>query len=595
MIEINNLTKRYSDTVAVDDLSFTVPSGQVTGFLGPNGAGKSTTMRVIMGLDRATKGSATIDGRTYTDQRAPLRHVGALLEAKAVHPGRSAYAHLLALAQTHGLPRGRVDQVIDLVGLRSVAGRRAGGFSLGMGQRLGLAVALLGDPSTIILDEPVNGLDPDGVLWIRTLLRSLAEEGRTVLVSSHLMSEMALTAEHLIIVGRGRLLADTSVDELIATATNRPVAVTSPDAAALADLLPRLGATVTSLAPDRLDIHGIGADVIGDTAAQHGLRLHELHTTAASLEEVYLALTHDSREYRHRHHERLTVQHRRGPEGCGMTTNTNTNTGRPPASGTSSPSARRQVRPVADPDRGPTVGRLVLSEWTKLRSLRSSWWTLGLAALIGLGLAVAVAYTLGAGGDLGDDNVATVLASTGFAALVMGVLGALQMSGEYATGTISVSLTAVPRRWTLLAAKAAVLVAVVAPVSLAISAGTLLIGDAVIGGGVAFSWEAVLGNTAYLTAVALLALGLATVVRSTAMSITLLVAVVFVLPPLLPLLPWEWVETVADIFPGAAWESLISTVPGTSTMGDVTAVTTLVLWALVPLTAGAILLTRRDA
>ncbi len=297
MIEVNNLTKRYGSKVAVDGVSFTVPSGQVTGFLGPNGAGKSTTMRVIMGLDRATGGSATIDGRTYADQRAPLRHVGALLEAKAVHPGRSAHAHLLALAQTHGLPRRRVDEVIDLVGLGSVAGRRAGGFSLGMGQRLGIAVALLGDPSTIILDEPVNGLDPDGVIWIRTLLRSLAAEGRTVLVSSHLMSEMALTAEHLIIVGRGRLLADTTVDELIATATDRPVRVTSPDAAALTDMLPRHGAAVTSLAADRLSVQGVGADVIGDLAARHGLRLHELHTTAASLEEVYLALTNDSREY----------------------------------------------------------------------------------------------------------------------------------------------------------------------------------------------------------------------------------------------------------------------------------------------------------
>ena len=297
MIEVSTLTKRYGDKVAVDALSFTVPSGQVTGFLGPNGAGKSTTMRVIMGLDRATSGSATIDGRSYADLEAPLRNVGALLEAKASHPGRSARAHLLAIAQTHGLSRRRVDEVIDLVGLTSAAGRLAGGFSLGMGQRLGLAVALLGDPSTIILDEPVNGLDPDGVIWIRTLLRSLADEGRTVLVSSHLMGEMSVTADHLIIVGRGRLLADTSVEALIATATNRPVTVTSPDADALADQLRRQGATVNRVAPDRLDVHDMGADVVGDTAARHGLRLHELHTEAASLEEVYLTLTNDSREY----------------------------------------------------------------------------------------------------------------------------------------------------------------------------------------------------------------------------------------------------------------------------------------------------------
>jgi ABC-2 type transport system ATP-binding protein len=298
VIEVNHLTKRYGDKVAVDNLSFTVQSGQVTGFLGPNGAGKSTTMRLIMGLDRVTSGSALIDGRRYADQRAPLRQVGALLEAKAVHPGRSAHDHLLALAQTHGLPRRRVSEVVDMVGLGAVADKRVGGFSLGMGQRLGIAVALLGDPSTVILDEPVNGLDPDGVLWIRTLLRSLAAEGRTVLVSSHLMTEMALTAERLVIVGRGRLLADTSVEDFIASATDRPVTVSSPDATILADMLLAKGATVTPIEHGRLNVHGAEADVIGDTAAQFGLRVHELHTEVASLEEVYMTLTKDSREYR---------------------------------------------------------------------------------------------------------------------------------------------------------------------------------------------------------------------------------------------------------------------------------------------------------
>ena len=298
MIEVTNLTKRYGDKTAVDDLSFTVQPGTVTGFLGPNGAGKSTTMRVIMGLDRATSGSATIDGRSYVQHRAPLHDVGALLEARAVHPGRSAYAHLLALAQTHGLPRQRVHTVIDLVGLHSVAGKRVGAFSLGMGQRLGIAVALLGDPRTIILDEPVNGLDPDGVLWIRTLLRSLAAEGRTVLISSHLMSEMAMTAEHLVVVGRGRLLADTTVTDLIATATDRPVSVRSPRGGELAELLLAHGGSVTDVAPGQISVHGLDAGTIGDLAAARGLPLHELHTEAASLEEVYMALTNDSREYR---------------------------------------------------------------------------------------------------------------------------------------------------------------------------------------------------------------------------------------------------------------------------------------------------------
>ncbi|SDQ62584.1 ABC transporter ATP-binding protein [Quadrisphaera sp. DSM 44207] len=298
MIEVRGLTKRYGDKTAVDDLSFTVRPGAITGFLGPNGAGKSTTMRMVMGLDRPTSGSALVDGRSYVQHRAPLRQVGALLEARAVHPGRSAYHHLLSLAQTHGLPRRRVHEVIDLVGLRSAARRRAGSFSLGMGQRLGIAVALLGDPATVILDEPVNGLDPDGVLWIRTLLRSLAAEGRTVLISSHLMSEMAVTAEHLIVIGRGRLLADTTVEGLIATATDRPVTVASPRAADLARLLLASGASVTDVEPGRMSVRGAGADAIGDLAAAHGLPLHQLRTETASLEEAYMALTDTSREYR---------------------------------------------------------------------------------------------------------------------------------------------------------------------------------------------------------------------------------------------------------------------------------------------------------
>src|SRR6478609_7958439 len=228
MIEARGLTKRYGDKVAVDGLSFTVRPGIVTGFLGPNGAGKSTTMRMVLGLDRPTAGSATVNGRAYADLAAPLHEVGALLEAKAVHTSRSAFNHLRALAATHGIPRRRVDEVIDLVGLTEVARKRAGGFSLGMGQRLGIAAALLGDPQTVMLDEPVNGLDPDGILWIRNLLKELAAQGRTVFVSSHLMSEMALTAEHLIVVGRGRLIADTSVSAFIEAASRNSVRVRTP-------------------------------------------------------------------------------------------------------------------------------------------------------------------------------------------------------------------------------------------------------------------------------------------------------------------------------------------------------------------------------
>jgi len=298
MIEAHQLTKRYGDKTAVEDLSFTVRPGLVTGFLGPNGAGKSTTMRMILGLDRPTSGSVTVNGRPYVDHQAPLRQVGALLDAKAVHTGRSAADHLRVMAATTGIGRDRAEEVIDLVGLRDVADERAGGFSLGMGQRLGIASALLGDPQTLILDEPVNGLDPEGVLWIRTLLTQLAAEGRTVFLSSHLMTEMALTAQHLIVIGRGRLIRDTSVDDFIASASRDSVFVRSPDDARLRDLLVNDGIDVSSPAPGQLEVTGVTSDEIGRRACAHGLTLLELSPVQASLEEAFMALTHDAVEYR---------------------------------------------------------------------------------------------------------------------------------------------------------------------------------------------------------------------------------------------------------------------------------------------------------
>jgi ABC-2 type transport system ATP-binding protein len=298
MIEAQALTKRYGDKTAVNELSFTVRPGQVTGFFGPNGAGKSTTMRMIIGLDQPTSGQATVGGRPYRDHPAPLREVGALLETRSIHKGRTARVHLLGLAQTQGIPAGRVDEVLALVGLQDAAGRRAGGFSLGMSQRLGIAAALLGDPAAVVLDEPVNGLDPDGVLWVRTLLKSLAAEGRTVLVSSHLMSEMALTAEHLVIIGRGRLLADTTLDELIARVGVGSVLVRSPNATELRDRLVAAGATVTGAEPGLLRATGLTAEQIGDLALRHGLPVHELTPQRASLEQAYMELTRDELEYR---------------------------------------------------------------------------------------------------------------------------------------------------------------------------------------------------------------------------------------------------------------------------------------------------------
>jgi ABC-2 type transport system ATP-binding protein len=299
MIEAHELTKRYGEKTAVDRLSFTVRPGRVTGFLGPNGAGKSTTMRMIVGLDAPTVGrvSVSVGGRRYADQPAPLAAIGTLLEAKAVHTGRSAHKHLLALAHTHGISRRRVDEVIGMAGLSEVAGKRVGGFSLGMGQRLGLAAALLADPAVVMLDEPVNGLDPEGVRWIRGLLRGLAAEGRTVFLSSHLMSEMAQTADHLIIVGRGRLLADTSVLDFLRHAGVGTVRVVSPQAGRLRELLAGPGAEITVTAADTLEVAGPTSQRIGITAAEHGIPLVELTPRQASLEDAYMDLTRQAVEY----------------------------------------------------------------------------------------------------------------------------------------------------------------------------------------------------------------------------------------------------------------------------------------------------------
>ncbi|MFJ2558905.1 MULTISPECIES: ATP-binding cassette domain-containing protein [unclassified Streptomyces] len=297
MIEVTNLSKRYGEKLAVDSLSFVVRPGVVTGFLGPNGAGKSTTMRMIMGLDRPTSGTVTVDGRPHARHAAPLHEIGALLEAKAVHPGRSAYHHLRALAASNGIGTERVLEVIDLVGLSEVARKRAGAFSLGMGQRLGIATALLGDPKTVILDEPVNGLDPEGVLWIRNLLKGLAEQGRTVLVSSHRMSEMAVTAEDLIVIGRGRLLSAGPIADFIARSSRRSVRVRSPHAARLRELLVGDGVTVSSAEAGVLDVEGLDAPEIGDRAASAGLALHHLASQEASLEEAFMEITQDSVEY----------------------------------------------------------------------------------------------------------------------------------------------------------------------------------------------------------------------------------------------------------------------------------------------------------
>ena len=297
MIEAVGLTKRYGDRLAVDQLSFSVKPGQVTGFLGPNGAGKSTTMRMILGLDAPTSGRVTVGGKPFAQAAHPMREVGALLDAKAVHGGRSAYNHLLCLAQTNNLPKRRVDEVIALVGLSAVAKKRSKGFSLGMGQRLGIAAALLGDPQVLMFDEPVNGLDPEGILWIRNLMKALAAEGRTVFVSSHLMSEMEATADHLVVIGRGRLVADCSVQEFIDNNSELSIRVKTPDLTKLGAVLADKGATVRADGDEALLVTRLGMTEIGDLAFDNGIRVHELSPIQASLEQAFMELTKDAVEY----------------------------------------------------------------------------------------------------------------------------------------------------------------------------------------------------------------------------------------------------------------------------------------------------------
>ncbi|MFJ5996180.1 ATP-binding cassette domain-containing protein [Streptomyces sp. NPDC092370] len=302
MIELEGLTKRYGEKVAVNNLSFTVRPGIVTGFLGPNGAGKSTTMRMVLGLDHPTAGDVRIDGKHYHQLKDPLTYIGALLEAKAWHGGRTAYNHLLCLAQSNGIPSSRVRDVLETVGLTAVARKKTKGFSMGMGQRLGIAAALLGDPRILMFDEPVNGLDPEGIHWIRTLMKSLAAQGRTVFVSSHLMSEMALTAEHLVVIGQGRLLADTSMADFIDRNSRSYVRVRSPQRERLLDVLHQAGIVAVESGEGVLEVDGGKAEQIGEVAAQHRITLHELSSQQASLEEAFMQLTAGSVEY-HAHSE----------------------------------------------------------------------------------------------------------------------------------------------------------------------------------------------------------------------------------------------------------------------------------------------------
>ena len=298
MITATGLTKRYGDTAAVDGLTFAVKPGIVTGFLGPNGAGKTTSMRLILGLDKATEGTVTVNGHAYREKRAPMQEIGALIDPSAVHGGRSAYHHLLWQAQAGGLPRNRVDEVLDMVGLADVAGKKVGGFSLGMHQRLDIASALLGDPPVLLFDEPVNGLDPEGIQWVRTLMRRFAAEGRTVFISSHMMSEMEQTADHVLVIGRGRLVADVSMSEFMQRSAHSHVKIVSPRSHDLVPHLEAIGVLVTNGTPNELTVTGMDSSAIGAIAFEQGIPLNELSTQRASLEAAFMELTHDSVEFR---------------------------------------------------------------------------------------------------------------------------------------------------------------------------------------------------------------------------------------------------------------------------------------------------------
>ncbi len=628
MIEVRGLTKRYGAKIAVDDLTFGIEPGKVTGFLGPNGAGKTTTMRCILGLDYADKGTVTVDGKVYPDLAYPMREVGALLDAKAVHGGRSAYNHLLCLAQTNNLPRRRVGEVLELVGLSEVARKRSKGFSLGMSQRLGIAATMLGDPKVLMFDEPVNGLDPEGILWIRNLMKALASEGRTVFVSSHLMSEMEYTADHLIVIGRGKLIADCSMSEFISRSSGASVRVRTPMAEELIKAVTAKGAVAATADDDAVEVRGLTAAEVGDIAFEQAIRLHELATVRASLEEAFMELTASSVEYRaetagrdHHHRKRcLSDGHRNHTRACGSSA-------LPPAAGQAG------------------LRGAIASEFTKIRSVRSTYWTLGALFIVSVGLGIAISA------GTAPTSPTTRATRPGYDAtqnslgvffelgqLIIAVIGAMVITSEYSTGMIRTSLTAQPRRGVVYAAKAIAFTAVTLVISLVTSFVAFFAGQAMLSGkGVAASLfhtvtipananvncqpdpnggpsctatfsgidvihpstvlTAIIGTALFVTLVALIAYGVGSIVRHTAGAIAIVVALLFIVPIIEHLLPHDWRNDIMRFLPDAAKQVVAVTVGGPVAhlwsawpQLGVTA-----LWAAALVGIGAYLFRKRDA
>src|SRR6266536_2886612 len=510
MIEARGLTKRYGDTLAVDHLSFSVEPGRITGFLGPNGAGKTTTMRLILGLDRPTDGMVTVNGKAFGQLARPMREVGALLDAKAVHGGWSAYNHLLCLAQTNNLPRRRVDEVLELVGLSEVAKKRSRGFSLGMGQRLGIAGALLGDPAILMFDEPVNGLDPEGILWIRNLMKALAAEGRTVFVSSHLMSEMEHTAEHLIVIGRGQLIADCTVAEFIAQNSTETVRIRTPQQDVLAAAVAAAGGTVHDDGSGTLVVHGLTAGRVGDLAFDNAVRLHELAPAQASLEEAFMGLN--------------------------------------------------------------------------------------AASLAGTRDGAAVAARAH------EQAVATSLFGLLIGQLVIVVLGALTITSEYSTGMIAASLTTMPRRGTVFAAKAIVFGVVALVVGLITSFGSFFVGQAILSTqhvgtvlGQPGVLRAVIGGGLFLTVCGLLSFGIGALLRHTAGAITASIGLTFVLYMLSGFLPDNWAVHIDKWIPFNAGAAIWEQLSGRDMFHPWTGFAGFCGYAAIAIAGGLILFRRRDA
>lgn len=613
MIEIVGVSKHYGDTAAVANLSFTVPSGQVTGFLGPNGSGKSTTMRMILGLDRPDTGFVRVNGRRYVDEQLPLTQVGSLLEARSVHPGRTAVNHLRFLAASNGIARSRVDEVIEFVGLESVAGRRAGSFSLGMGQRLGIATALLGDPPILILDEPVNGLDPEGIIWVRTLLRGLAAEGRTILVSSHLMTEMSMTADQLVVIGRGRLIADTTVTEFVASAGGTKVLVSSDQPTEMTAALAE--AEVEAQPNGTLLVSGLTAAEIGQRALAARIPLTQLSTQNPSLEEAFMSLTSSDVVY---HGQTLASD-------GGTRPTPDITSAEPPsdASAETAPPASAPEPPPATDDAAATAGdaparkrtpffsdlwRGIRAEWRKFISLRSTKWSLLLTFVIVVAFGGIAAYgTTLRWDDFSPlrravfDPTAQSLGGIFFGQLVLGALGVLVLSSEYSSGSIRATMAAIPRRPRVLLAKILVL-----------GGAGLVVATATMFAAFFFTqWmlrpievqdtlatpntlRAIIGASLFLVAVALLGLGLAAVLRHTAGAISTLFGLLLVLPLLVNFLPEEWQAEINPYLPVIAGLRIVQTKPVVPGFDPWVSLLLMFGYATVALLIGVFLLRRRD-